>query len=382
LIGDFREATIGVKAATQTPEPGRSPAADRTRGYALGELVFFPLIPYLQGATRVYLATDGDLTRLPFEALPLGGDRVAIERYELSYLNSGRDLLRFNLGIVGNPTAPLVVADPDFEFACDDLGAPPELGGAVDLSREFFNSDLQLYRLKGTRIEGEAVAKLLNVAPLLDKAAVEQTIKTKASPTVLHIATHGLFFSDQHSQQERSSRHALERSAGEWAQIDQDSPHGALENPLQRSGLALAGANRTLRHEGGLPAEAEDGILTAEDVTAMDLVDTELVVLSACETGLGKVVAGEGVYGLQRSFVLAGAKTLIMSLWKVPDKQTQELMAGFYRRVLDGVPRAEALRLAQRALREQYPEPFYWAAFICLGDPSPLKNRWSKEVSE
>jgi CHAT domain-containing protein/tetratricopeptide (TPR) repeat protein len=382
LIGDFREATIGVKAATQTPEPGRPCGRDPACGYALGELVFFPLIPYLQGATRVYLATDGDLTRLPFEALPLGEARVAIDRYELSYLNSGRDLIRFNQRTVGKPTAPLVVADPDFEFACDDLGAPPELGGVGDLSRDFFNADLHFDRLRGTRIEGEAVAKLLNVAPLLDRAAVEQTIKTKTSPSVLHIATHGFFFPDQHSQQERSSRHPFELSAGEWAQIDQDSPHSALENPLQRSGLALAGVNRTLRREGGLPAEAEDGILTAEDVTAMDLVDTELVVLSACETGLGKVVVGEGVYGLQRAFVLAGAKTLIMSLWKVPDKQTQELMSDFYRRLLDGVPRAEALRLAQRALKERYAEPFYWAAFICQGDPSPLKNRWSIKVRE
>jgi len=98
----------------------------------------------------------------------------------------------------------------------------------------------------------------------------------------------------------------------------------------------LAGANTFLAGEGNLPEEAEDGLLTAEDVTGIDLLATELVVLSACETGLGEVQAGEGVFGLRRSFVLAGARTLVMSLWKVPDEQTRELMEDFYQRLLDG----------------------------------------------
>src|SRR5262249_10760585 len=127
-----------------------------------------------------------------------------------------------------------------------------------------------------------------------------------------------------------------------------------FENPLLRSGLLLAGFN-TWRSGGEPPAEAEDGMLTAEDVTGMDLLDTELVGLSACETGLGQVHVGEGVFGLRRAFAVAGARTLVMSLWKVPDEQTQELMVDFYQRILgigcDPQPRAEALRLAQQALR-------------------------------
>ena len=107
-------------------------------------------------------------------------------------------------------------------------------------------------------------------------------------------------------------------------------------------------------------------------MTGLDLLDTELVVLSACETGLGEVRIGEGVFGLRRSFVLAGARTLVMSLWKVPDRQTQELMEEFYRRVLAGEPRADALRKAQMSIRAGYPDPFYWGAFICQGEPGPL----------
>src|SRR5207302_777118 len=144
-----------------------------------------------------------------------------------------------------------------------------------------------------------------------------------------------------------------------------------LENPLLRSGLALAGANTWLQG-GSPPVDAEDGLLTAENVVGLDLRGTELVVLSACETGLGEVRTGEGVFGLQRAFVLAGTKTLVMSLWSVPDEQTQELMEDFYRRILAGQPRATALRDAQLALRTRYPDPFYWGAFICLGEPGPL----------
>lgn len=144
-----------------------------------------------------------------------------------------------------------------------------------------------------------------------------------------------------------------------------------LENPLLRSGLALAGANTWLKH-GYLPQEAEDGILTAEDVSGLDLLDTEMVVLSACETGLGEVETGEGVFGLRRAFVLAGAKTLVMSLWKVPDKQTQELMEDFYRHILSGQSRSEALRSAQLAMKAKHSNPYYWGAFICQGNPSSL----------
>ena len=122
------------------------------------------------------------------------------------------------------------------------------------------------------------------------------------------------------------------------------------------------------------PKEAEDGILTAEDVSGLDLLATDLVVLSACETGLGALHASEGVYGLRRTFVLAGAKTLVMSLWRVPDGETKDLMIDFYASILRGDSRADALRNAQLKIKATHPNPFFWGAFICQGDPSPLSG--------
>lgn len=123
--------------------------------------------------------------------------------------------------------------------------------------------------------------------------------------------------------------------------------------------MALAGANTWLNGD-TLPTGAEDGILNGQDVLGLDLRDAELVVLSACETGLGDVRAGEGVFGLRRAFFLAGARTLVLSLWKVPDRQTQELMVDFYGRLMSGEPRAEALRAAQLALKRRDDHPGRW----------------------
>jgi CHAT domain-containing protein len=152
-----------------------------------------------------------------------------------------------------------------------------------------------------------------------------------------------------------------------------------MENPLLRSFLALAGANIALRGGRTLP-EAGNGLLTAEEISGLDLSATELVVLSACGTGLGEVFTGEGIFGLRRAFVLAGARALVISLWEVPDEQTRELMVDFYRRMLPeqgrvNVQGADALREAQLAMKEKYSDhPYYWGAFIYQGDPGPLEE--------
>ncbi len=142
------------------------------------------------------------------------------------------------------------------------------------------------------------------------------------------------------------------------------------ENPLLRSGLVLAGANR-------LSSGGEDGILTALEAAGLDLWGTQMVVLSACETGVGKVTEGDGVHGLRRALVIAGAESLVMSLWQVDDRATRELMAGFYRRLEQGEGRAEALRQVQlQMLRSpRTSHPYYWASFVPTGSWAPLAAR-------
>jgi CHAT domain-containing protein len=311
--------------------------------------------------------------------LPTVDGRRLIDDYQISYLTCGRDVLRFGTVATGQHAAPLVVADPDFDLESEErpalaleLAAPSIGRHSRDLDRD--RSAYHFHRLPGTRTEGEQIATLLNVTPWLDGTALEGRLKTACrSPRILHLATHGFFLPDQERDLNREGR-GLGFDIGEFSSAKDGMARLSgpmMENPMLRSGLALAGANTWLK-AGTLPEEAEDGLLTAEDVTGLDLLATELVVLSACETGLGQVHIGEGVFGLRRAFVLAGAKTLVMSVWKVPDEPTRELMEDFYRRLLAGEGRAEALRQAQLALKAKYPEPFYWGAFICQGDPGPL----------
>jgi CHAT domain-containing protein len=397
IIATFRAGVLGDPTARKLvplPRPGSAcetaAAVPASAGGLLRQMIFDPLRPALGDSVRLLLCPDGDLARLPFEVLP---DREAgkrlLDTYRISYLATGRDLMRCGQPATQTPGPALVAADPDF-----DLSTSPGERGCVSAPREDTAKSQRLSRgadatplatrgadatplafrrsrdinraggvsrLPGTRREGERIAALLGVEPVLDRV-LDQPLRAIRSPRIVHLATHGFFLEDQPHD-----------SGTGWpglGAIDRLSS-ARFENPLLRSGLLLAGFN-SWRSRGDVPAEAEDGMLTAEDVTGMDLLDTELVVLSACETGLGQVHVGEGVFGLRRAFALAGAKTLVMNLWKVPDEQTQELMVDFYSRILRGEGRAEALRQAQLALLLKYPDPYYWGAFICQGDPGPL----------
>jgi CHAT domain-containing protein/tetratricopeptide (TPR) repeat protein len=372
MIRDFRNGIT----AEEEKHPGRDmkrklidPGTNSSVRYGtpLCALVFTKLIPALDGCKRLLLAPDGELARLPFEVLPTTGGRCLIDDYQISYLSCGRDVLRFRHSVADQVGAALVAADPDFDLH----GTGPTSAGSDNQSgrqsRNLTRSDLRFDRIPGTRAEGEIIAGLLGVRPLLGSEVLESRLKACGAPWILHVATHGFFLSNQDRDPKQEHHWVVGGELGRLAGLH-------LENPLLRSGLALAGSNTWLQ-KGQLPPEAEDGLLTAEDVSGMDLLDTELVVLSACNTGLGEIRTGEGVFGLRRAFVLAGAKTLVMSLWKVPDEETRELMEDFYRRILAGEPRAEALRNAQLKMKAKYPDPFFWGAFICQGNPGPLRPR-------
>jgi CHAT domain-containing protein len=385
MIADFRAGVIAVdrdRDITLSPRPEvSSPVSTEGLGTRLRAALFDRLMPALEGHTRLLIAPDGDLTRLPFEVLPGADDSRLIDGYRISYLSCGRDAIRLGATATGTPTSPLLFADPDFDLEADGrptadpkLAAHPAGRHSRDLDRR--RDAYHFHRLPGTRAEGQRIAALLGVQPALDAAALEGRLKDECrSPHILHLATHGFFLPDQ----QPDLRPAAPGLGVEPIGFPGEEPGASrlsgpqMEDPMLRSGLALAGANTWLK-AGNLPEEAEDGLLTAEDVTGLDLLATELVVLSACETGLGQVHVGEGVFGLRRAFVLAGAKTLVMSLWKVPDEPTRELMEDFYGRLLAGEGRAEALRQAQLAMKAKYPDPFYWGAFICQGDPAPLER--------
>jgi CHAT domain-containing protein/tetratricopeptide (TPR) repeat protein len=372
MIATFREI---IMAEAEESERGLGAAPRYARratgedvGARLREAIFTPLLKAIGGGKRLMISPDGDLARLPFEVLPTEDGRRLIDDYRISYLSAGRDVVRFQFKSDRKPSRSLVAADPDF-----DLGAKAMPAEATHLgrrSRDFKRGVTKTFeRLPATSREGKNIAAMLDAELWTEGEVLDARLKQCRSPRILHLATHGFFLEDQKRDpnDERFGSSAMSFSESGLQRL----ADARFENPLLRSGLALAGVNTWLE-KGELMEEAEDGLLTAEDVSGLDLLDTELVVLSACDTGLGEVHVGEGVFGLQRAFVLAGAKTLVMSLWDVPDEQTRELMEDFYRRILAGEPRADALREAQLAIKAKHPEPFYWGAFICQGNPSPL----------
>jgi CHAT domain-containing protein len=265
-----------------------------------------------------------------------------------------------------------VAADPDYDLeGAERQGggseqAPESRGALRDLSRY----SVHFSRLPGTRAEGEHIAEMLGVAPLEGEQATKGRIEAVRSPRILHLATHGFFLPERTPSAEKNGLSQPESGKGSIGN-GTNLFYRMAENPLLRSGIVLAGVNAWL-HGKPLAPGAGDGILSSEDASGLDLLRTDLVVLSACETGLGDIRVGEGVFGLRRAFFLAGAKTILMSLWKIPDEQTRRLMEDFYRRLLEGEPRSEALREAQLAIKASFPAPLFWGAFICQGDPGPL----------
>jgi len=218
-------------------------------------------------------------------------------------------------------------------------------------------------RLPDTKQEADAIEKILRntfgqkVSNHQNRKALEYILFGMSSPRIIHLATHGYFLTEEETKQSENM--------GELALTGdplQDIPV-TIENPMLRSGIVLAGANASLK-EG-----SDEGTVTAEKVLGLNLKGTDLVVLSACQTGIGDIQSGEGVFGLKRAFILSGAKSLVMSLWSIPSKETVDLMSSFYTLLAEGKTKAEALRQAKLTVMKQNPHPFFWGAFVMTGSP-------------
>ncbi|HTN85194.1 MAG TPA: CHAT domain-containing tetratricopeptide repeat protein [Sorangium sp.] len=333
---------------------------------ALDEKVMQPVRQLLGDAREVYLSPDGALNLVPFAALVDERGQFLLARYRFTYLTSGRDLLRLEVTRTESPrSSPLVLGNP----AYDEAGAAP--AGATSGRRSDAMGALRFGPLRWTEPEARAVKEFLPDARLLlEKDATEAAVKALTGPAIVHLATHGFFL----AQGPAAPLAPLE--ARPFLILLQPGALPPLpENPLLRSGLALAGANQ--RRSGG-----DDGVLTALEVAGLDLWGTKLVVLSACDTGIGALSRGEGVYGLRRALVLAGADSQIMSLWKVADEETQALMKAYYGRLSAGEGRSDALREVQLAMAGQHLHPYYWAAFIVGGSGRSLSGKEPPPVRE
>ena len=324
----------------------------------LNELLMKPVRAMVGDATHLLLSPDSQLNTLPFAALVDEQDKYLVENYLITYLTSGRDLLRLQLNQDRDTSQPLLLANPTYSSpgvaTKSNTKADKEDNTRGRRSGEL--GKLEFTSLPGTKEEGEVIDRIVpNIRILTEQEASENNLKQTKNPEFLHLATHGFFLPPQEEELNNNRNAALS--------LDNQTPvFSTAENPLLRSGLALAGFNQ--RNSGN-----EDGVLTALEVTGLNLRGTKLVVMSACETGLGDVQAGEGVYGLRRAFTLAGAQSQLMSLWSVSDRGTKDLMVEYYRRIQNGEARGEALRQVQlKMLRsENRNHPFFWAAFIPSG---------------
>jgi CHAT domain-containing protein/tetratricopeptide (TPR) repeat protein len=335
-------------------------------GRALDELVMRPVRSLLGQTRHLLLSADGALNLVPFGAFVDEQQQYLVEHYTITYFTSGRDLLRLQASSPSRAGA-VVIANPRFASRGGSTDATAAMAEPSPTARRSVAlANVVFTPLPGTQEEAAALGTILpHVTVFTDAHATETQLKRVHGLAILHVATHGFFLADQPQTAPQALRGLLLTELDHLtAPPDPTAPRVPSENPLLRAGLALAGAND---RQGG---DGEDGVLTALEAAGLDLWGTRLVVLSACETGLGDVQNGDGVYGLRRALVLAGVESQVMSLWQVSDEATRDLMVAYYQRLQAGEGRTEALRQVQLSmLRGQaWQHPFFWASFIQSGD--------------
>lgn len=301
---------------------------------------------------EIYLSADGVYNKVNISTLlDTKKNEYVLDKYAIRLLSNTRELVE-NTGEQNPTNKALLFGFPKYNMTAAEIA---HVNAMVTDSETRYSFGSDIAELPGTLEEINNIELILKdnnwtYEKYISAAATEDQIKKVQSPKILHIATHGFFLADI-------------KADAEDAGLDSRS---TKFNPLLRSGLLLAGAENTIRGEGF--EGNEDGILTAYEAMNLNLDNTDIVIMSACETGLGEVKNGEGVYGLQRSFIVAGASNLVMSLWKVNDATTQMLMTNFYKNWFSGETKLEAFNNAIQEVRTNFKEPYYWGAFVILGN--------------
>ena len=371
---NYEDAEEADALITEYRETIQDPAAEEFDFIEVGQIayeaIWEPIASVTEGIDYIYLVPDGLLNILPFAALVDYDEAYLVDTIDFHFLTSGRDLLPSFLSLSEGPY--MIVAGPDYDA---DGVADPDQIKQVAASRAAQSDALRgagsglrglnFLPLPGAQKEGEIIVEQVDAqnedkAVFSQKAAQEQVIsEIEEIPEILHIATHGFFL----KADENLKKRLLKLQRGADLQVP---PPG--DNPLLRAGLAFAGINKNAKFLGDIDTR-NDGVLTALEVLDLKLSGTKLVVLSACETGLGEIHEGEGVYGLRRAFQEAGVSEVVNSLWEVSDAGTQALMTSFYQRILTGMPARQALRESQLELKESplWGEPYIWSAFMMVG---------------
>ena len=358
------QAVLAVRKSLAAAAAGsKLPAADPglAKNLAhLAELVYQPLAPHLESARDWIISPDSALWLVPWAALPVENDTYALERHTIRYLISGRELVADGERTKWQQPG-FALADPDFDAELATPASavpkaeektPPPLLAATSSRGAAPGLPTHWARLPGTANELKAMLpkleRYLGASPqaYTGAEATEAAFKQTQRPRVVVLSTHGFALPDD----DVSAKPAETKPTGKTPPKPADDK-GRFNNPLLRCGLVLAGANRTPAER---PAGSDDGILTGLEIVGTDLRGTELVVLSACETGLGELRSGEGVAGLRQAFQLAGARSVVSTLWQIPDQETAWLMTRFWENLAAGLDAAEALRDAQLLLLNKH----------------------------
>jgi len=367
IQGALQEAGAAPQTATPSGEAAQKALAKVRRR------LFDPLLPYVGSAKRWFVSPDGEIHRVPLAALPArdgdpNGATLGEER-QLQVITTGRELLEEPLQSAAGPATslPLVMAAPDYEGRPRATRLADTQGAIAAQTRSSEDVARTWPVLQSSMRGGRAVARLLGTDLISGLQATTTRLLQVRAPRIVHIATHGFFLPD------RLDKLDIKGPVQGFTEIE--APLMQQEDPQLRSGIVLAGAN----HPDANPND--DGRLTALEATTLELEGTQLVTLSACSTGVGSESTGEGVYGLQRSLRVAGARTTLLSLWKVNDEATTEFMTRYYALLLQGRGRLEALLAVQKQFRTAPPEgrkawshPYFWAAWQLSGDSGPLKG--------